>query len=496
MDKNFKVLLVYPNFMMINLLPTNISILSACLKEKGFNVKLFDTTMYKTDEKSLDEIRVDNLQLRPFNLAERGVFYKVTDACEDFKKIVDDFKPDLIAISLVEDTYPLGISILNSIKDYNIPVIAGGIYATFSPDKLIKEEYIDMVCLGEGENVLVQLCEKMSEGKDFYNIMNLWLKDENRIIKNPIGPLVDINELPFSDFSIFEEKRIYRPMQGKLFRMLPIEIDRGCPYSCTYCAAPSLRDIYVRLNLGRYHRYKKIERVISEINYYIKKHKMDYVYFNSETFLAQNMNYLMEFSKAYKKIGLPFWCQTRVETITNEKVKMLKEMNCDRISVGVEHGNEEFRKKILKKLMTNEQIIDAFKILKAYSIPVTVNNIIGFPDETRGMIFETIELNRNLNVDSINAFIFNPYRGTFLRKTCLEKGYIDEDTQTATLAKYSVLNMPQLKKEEIQGLLRTFCLYVKMPKEKWNYIKGAEKFDEEGNKIFKELSKEYYEKYF
>lgn len=495
MNKSFKVLLIYPNLMMINLLPTNISILSACLKEKNFNIKLFDTTMYKTENQSPDEIRVENLQLRPFNLSEKGVFYKQTDAHKDFKNIVSNFKPDLIAISLVEDTYPIGISLLNSIKDCKIPVIAGGIYPTFAPDKLINEEAIDIICLGEGESALVELCEKMRDGLDYKNIKNLWIKDNGRIIKNPMGPLVDINKLPFSDFSIFEEKRIYRPMQGKLFRMLPVEIDRGCPYFCAFCAAPSLRELYANQELGRYHRYKNIERVMAEINYYIENYKMDYVYFNSETFLAQNLDYLKEFARAYKKVDLPFWCQTRVETITDEKIKILKEMHCDRVSVGVEHGNEEFRKKVLKKTMRNEQIIEAFKILKKYSIPVTVNNIIGFPDETRDMIFETIELSRNIQADSMNAFIFNPYRGTILHKVCSDKGYINENTQTATLAKYSVLNMPHLKREEIQGLLRTFCLYVKMPENRWADIKIAEKFDEEGNRAFQKLRKEYYDNY-
>ncbi len=118
-------------------------------------------------------------------------------------------------------------------------------------------------------------------------------------------------------------------------------------------------------------------------------------------------------------------------------------MNCDRISIGIEHGNEKFRKKVLKKKFTNKQVIDAFRILQKSKIPVTVNNIIGFPDETRDLVFDTINLNRNIKTDSINAYFFVPYRGTPLRKHCINRGYLDPHVKTDSLMRSSILNMPQ-----------------------------------------------------
>src|SRR5438105_6702269 len=102
----FRVLLVYPNYSMVNLLPTNIGILTACLKQNGFVVDLYDTTFYRTSEKTLDEIRVENLQVRKFSLEEFGVHFKTGHFLDDFKKKVSDFKPDLIGVSVVEDTWP------------------------------------------------------------------------------------------------------------------------------------------------------------------------------------------------------------------------------------------------------------------------------------------------------------------------------------------------------------------------------------------------------
>ena len=83
--KNFKVLLVYPNYSMVNLLPTNIGILTACLKQNGFTVDLFDTTYYRTAEKTLDEIRVETLQVRKFDLSEMGGQFQADRHCGRFQ---------------------------------------------------------------------------------------------------------------------------------------------------------------------------------------------------------------------------------------------------------------------------------------------------------------------------------------------------------------------------------------------------------------------------
>lgn len=72
----FRVLLVYPNLQMVNLLPSNVSILSACLRNADIDVKLFDTTFYRTAEKSVDDVRVEHMQLRPFDLKKKESFTK------------------------------------------------------------------------------------------------------------------------------------------------------------------------------------------------------------------------------------------------------------------------------------------------------------------------------------------------------------------------------------------------------------------------------------
>lgn len=493
----FKALLVYPNLQMVALMPSNIALLSACLKKAGIEVRLFDTTLYRTAEKSVDDIRVEHMQLRPFNLKEKGVDYKDSDVFEDFEKMVREYKPDIIAVSATDDTFDLGIALVAKIRHLGIHVTVGGIYPTFSPDESINNENLDSICLGEGEEALVELCLRLRDGLDISTIPNLWIKKNGFVCKNPMRPLIDVDKIPYEDFDIFEEKRFFRPMQGKIYRMIPVTIDRGCPFSCSFCAAPLQRKFYANARGGGYFRTKSTQRVITELQYHIEKYKADYIYFNSETFFARKEDDIEAFAQEYSaKIGLPFWCQTRIETITEERIKLLEDMNCDRLSIGLEHGNEEFRKKVLNKHFTNRQVIEAFKILDKSRIPVTVNNIIGFPDETRKLVFDTIKLNRSIKADSINAYFFVPYRGTPLRTYCIEKRYLDSATKTDSLMKSSILRMPHFPPEEIKGLIRTFPLYVKMPETYFDRIRMAEKLDVEGDSVLAELRDLYFREYF
>ena len=155
---------------------------------------------------------------------------------------IKKFKPDLLALSVTEDMWELGLEILNEIKNYKIknkvPTIVGGVFATFAPEICVKEKLIDLVCVGEGENALLDLCDKIKNKEDYSNVTNCWVKvldpksGKEIIKKNPISKPVDINDNPIIDVSQFEENRLYRPMakftkcfQWKQLGDAPIPVD-------------------------------------------------------------------------------------------------------------------------------------------------------------------------------------------------------------------------------------------------------------------------------
>jgi len=499
--KDFKVLFVYPNPPMLGVVPGNLPLLSACLKKVGFKTKLFDASIYRTVKKKQDDLRADLNQVKRTNVDDY-VKTKNVDVFDDFEKVVEKYKPDLIAVSLVDDTVIMAMKLLERIRNIKIPVVVGGVGVTFNYEKILKNENVDFACIGEGEEALVELCENLRDKKDCTKIKNIYLKDKNgKIIKNSLRDLIDINKLPFYDFSIFDKTRFYRPFHGQVVRMGLVDTDRGCPFSCTYCAAPSLRKLYNDCKVGKYFRTKTIDKVMSEIKHLVKKNDINFIWFSSETFFARTDEELQEFAQRYiKEVNLPFWCQTRLDTFTDFRTKLLAEMGCKAVSVGLEHGSEEFRKNILKKFISNENVLKSFKLLKKYGISVTVNNIVGFPDETRDLVFETIKTNRMVNkyvVDgsTLNTFIFTPYSGTPLREYCLSMGYINDDKNDDTnMYAVSVITMPTIGKEEIEGLQRTMPFYIKLPKKYFTQIKKAEKNNEKGQEMYRkmtELLKQY-----
>jgi|TARA_Y100000310_G_scaffold335835_1_gene418860 radical SAM superfamily enzyme YgiQ (UPF0313 family) len=503
--KDFKVLLVYPNFPMASvLLPAGISIISAVLKKEGFQCKLFDTTLYKPKGESQEEYRKKLHQIKTSSNMEEKVKTKASNPHDDFKYLINSYKPDVVGISVLSDTFEMGVEYAKIAKEKNLPVFAGGIYPTFAPEEVIENKYIDYVCMGEGEYAVANLCKSLAKRKSIDNIKNFWIKKKDgSIIKNGLGPLVNVNELPYPDYSIFEPERFYRPMQGKVLKILPIELHRGCPYTCAYCEDPSQNLLYRSKGIAKtYHRSKSPKRVIDELHYLINTYGANYIYFNAETFFAMPNKNFIELADLYsKEIKLPFWIQTRPETITEERIRLLKNMGVSNINVGIEHGNEVYRWEMLKRSMSNKLIIEALTILDNAGIPVTVNNIMGFPDETRELIFDTINLNRSIKSATINAYLYNPYPGTILYEVCKKKGYLpkegDEkaiDTHLSTeVFPYfkTILNLPTISKAELCGLQKTFVLYSKLPRSEFKRIKIAEQHDEEGNAMFELLSKEY-----
>jgi len=495
-----KVLFIYPNTYGMNMLPPAIAIFSAILKKHGHESQIFDTTYYSLDYGiDSDGSKMERLNVVPYKMEEKGIRLKTSDWKIDLHKQIKEFKPDLIAISSTEDMWELGIKVLNEIKDYKIenkvPVVAGGVFATFAPEICIKEELVDLVCVGEGENALIDLCDRIEKKQEYTDVTNLWVKVDGKIVrKNSISKPVDINENPLLDISLFEDQRLYRPMAGKVYKMLPVETIRGCPFTCRFCNSPDQMKLYKGLG-SNFYRKKKMDLVYKELKYFKEVHKVEYNYFWADTFLGMSNNELDEFCEMYSDINLPFWMQTRPETINDDNMSKLKNVGLHRISFGVEHGNEEFRKKILDRKWKNKDILERLKIPKKYNISFSVNNITGFPTETKKLAFDTIELNRHIDADNANIYAFVPFHGTPLRKMCEDLGLIKPETITKCLTAESQLNMPQYPPHEIEEIKKCFALYVKFPKNRWKEIARAEKNDDEGNKIYADLKAEYLGKY-
>jgi anaerobic magnesium-protoporphyrin IX monomethyl ester cyclase len=503
---DFRILFIYPNQRSESIVPPCIAIFSRLLKLRGFTVDLFDTSQYDIDADDYDDssrnpgserVGVQNLLAKPYE-GFADAHRKHRNAVSDLDSKVNDFEPHLIAVTCTESTFLLATHLLRSISQYEILNIVGGVFCTFAPQQAISYPEIDMICVGEGENAIVDLCERMRAGKDYTNVTNLWIKKKSRhsriepeIICNPVSRAVDINEIPVGDFELFDDSRFYRPMYGKMYRMMPVETHRGCPYTCAFCNSPSQNQLYKNETNSKFFRKRSMTKVREELLYFRNTLKAEYIFFWADTFFAWNDREFDEFCEIYQDIKLPFWCQTRTETVNSKKISKLAKVGLHMITFGMEHGNESFRRDALLRDYTNASAIKALEIPHQHGVPYTVNNIIGFPGETRELAIDTVELNRQFDADQMGCSIFQPYQGTALRSLAVREGYIGKDTICPANSDDTKLNMPFFTSEEMRGLKRTFALYVKFPKSRWSEIAEAEKLTPEGDAKWEKLANEY-----
>jgi anaerobic magnesium-protoporphyrin IX monomethyl ester cyclase len=494
-----KVLLIYPTLFKITGLPLGLASLSSVLRDGGHIVKVFDTACFDINERlDENEIRIKRMMAKRATDEDKYLFKSDSNVKTVLTKLINEYKPQLVGISILEPNYETSLLLSKIIKGVNkeIIIVAGGVFPTLAPDVVIKEECIDAVCLGEGENALLELCNRISTNDSVSDIDGLWIKNEKETHKNKLGQLKELNELPHPDFDCFDERMFYKPMQGKLYKMVNIEISRGCPYKCSYCAAPELKNLYKNSDSSKYYRLMRMEKIFDQIHYQIKRHSPEFIYFSSETFLAMKKSDFEMFIEEYKKIKLPFWFQTRFETIREDWIRKLKDVGMFWLTIGLEHGNEEFRKKRLKRHYSNEVVLESMMVLKKLDCGATINNMIGFPFETRELIFDTIKLNKKLwqlnNKLETNAYIFTPFRGCELYDLCKKNGLLNNDTYIKNTEMYdeTVLNFSDEFKADIKSLVRTFNLYVRLPEEYFPRIKVAELDNEEGDLMFSELTTE------
>ena len=237
----FKVLLVYPNVPGSTLLPIGIASLSASLKANDIDVMLFDCTFY--DDGSMDNFeqkKVELLQVKPFKPSWKSKGNQ-RDMIVDFQDMVYDHKPDLIGVSVVEDTIDQALSLLRSMElpperkhsvpvsfggIGSVPIIVGGVGVNWNLARLFDSGLVDLVCIGEGEEALVEVCGQFKnyQGKIPKNIVTYGNYKTGLIFVDGQLPSqrepLDINKLPFPDYSIFPKERMIRIMQGKEYRML------------------------------------------------------------------------------------------------------------------------------------------------------------------------------------------------------------------------------------------------------------------------------------
>jgi radical SAM superfamily enzyme YgiQ (UPF0313 family) len=311
--------------------------------------------------------------------------------------LLEDLSPDVIGFSLTSMYRRTAAMLTARVRERlpGIPIIWGGIGPTVEPEECIRDA--DMICLGEGEETVVQLLECLAAGGDPSSIQNLWVRRGSEVRKNPPRPLQqDLDLYPFPDMEPDDKYAISRntlnrrdPSISNYGDVYDIMTARGCPYHCSFCCEEILQNLY---HGQRFLRRRSPENVLEELRRAKKRWNPWRVNFWDEIFVLEE-KWLREFTSRYaEQIGIPYWCYVHPNTCRESMLRLLKESGVLEVRMGVQSGSERVNRDVFNRPTQNEDIVRACERVRKMEIPYSIDLISDNPFETEEDRRETLEL--------------------------------------------------------------------------------------------------------
>ena len=325
------------------ILPLGLMSISAYLKQRNQDVSIFD------------------LNLSSFGDAESAAQLLLKE------------KADILGFSIAAGTTHHAIQIARVVKKQNpnCIVVFGGPQATLNHESLLRKiPFIDVVIRGEGEITFGDLvCEYEKGAKNLRNVKGItWRDTDGTIICNADRPLIcNLDNLPIPDYSAYDIKN-WR------IDVIPIEIGRGCPFSCSFCASSRL--------WKRQNRVKSIDRIIEEMQVLITNYQIRHFFFRHDQ-IIQNRQWFIRLCRRIKEDcdGIKWQCSARIDTIDDELLSIMAECGCEGIEIGIESLSPRIQEGINKHLSPN-MIADNLKKVVQSGLNPVLYFMCGFPNET------------------------------------------------------------------------------------------------------------------
>ncbi len=407
-----------------------IASISAVLKQNGHLTKLFHIT-------------------EPLTPAQFTDIYEAEYA---------DF--DITALSSTTNSFNHISGYAKSIKNKfnDVITVCGGIHPTLCSEEVIQEGGIDIVCIGEGEYPMLDLCTRLENENDITSIQNFWVKKDGQVFRNPVRPLIeDLDSLPMPDRDLFDFENSMDKAMGRISFMG----SRGCPFNCTYCCNHALKKIICHKS-SAYVRFKSVNRLMSEIKFCLNKYGTPKKIHFLDDILTLKPSWFNEFSSKYKQeISLPYVCNSRFDILNEEKIKSLKASGCIQLGLGLESGDEFIRVEVMNRKQEQSDIINTGRACHENNIDIHIFTIIGVPFENLRRALNTVKTAVALRPESVQTSIFYPYENTKLYDICKENGFLTEKKLDSYFQAETVLNLPNFPEYEIVFAYKNFNNFVK-----------------------------------
>ncbi|MEJ2745524.1 MAG: radical SAM protein [bacterium] len=262
-------------------------------------------------------------------------------AVDDFRKRVGSILPRFIGITATTPLVVNGLMIARICKAIlpDARIVFGGVHPTVMPDEVLRDECVDYVVRGEGEETTRELLA----GTDPGNILGLSYKLNGEIFHNPDRPLIeDLDSIPPPAYHLLPIEK-YRPAVGSYKRLPAMSIfaTRGCPGRCSFC---------YRI-FGKRVRCRSALRIIEEIEILQRNYGIKEICFYDDTLTLFDNEIKQLCSEIIaRRMDLTWSCFTRLDYVSEELLCMMKQAGCHLILFGIESGDEQILRNINKKI--------------------------------------------------------------------------------------------------------------------------------------------------
>ena len=383
---------------------------------------------------------------------------------DDRYQIMESIKrqnPEVVAFSSVTSTYLQLLQVAKDVKMFNphIKTIFGGVHPSAVPERVVVQDAIDYIVIGEGEKAFIKILEAIANNDYVTPIENTWYKADNGHIIKGIqkGFLQDLNSLPQFDKPLWEE---YIRL-GDLYVTMA---SRGCPFKCAFCFNNYFKHLPEETP-GKYVRQRSVDHVMEELIFAKKSYNIKWVDFLDDI-LTFDKIWLHEFLIRYRnEINVPFHCFTHPNYFDEDIAGWLRDAGCKWAQMGIQTLDENYKKQELFRNEANEDIIKALDLMKKYKINSKVDYILGLPGEPKQAQDTALEFFKCHTPTLIETYWTSYFPKTELMNRAIKEGLLNNE-QLEDICEGRELNLyrksDNLQDKEHIGFYHTYHFLFKI----------------------------------
>jgi len=343
---------------------------------------------------------------------------------EDILKKLHSDSPTYILLSgfLGNFQYKFIVNAIGRIKEVSPTslLIIGGPMASCIPKLLIQKTLIDFVVVGEGEATIIDLIQRLNDGTSIESCEGIAYRGEDgsAVVTPARARIKELGEFPIPAYDLFQID-YYTDYIKQTGRCWEISNSRGCYAKCGYC----------RLTFGQKITFRPFEHILNEVRYIIENYGINRFNFVDDNFLNSSRQ-VFEFVDALQNFDYPiqFRFQGRADKLTPELAKLLIDVGCFDISIGMESGSQRILDD-MQKFLDVEKAAKNIRGVLSLGVSIHATFIVGMPNEDFNSIKSTVDFIKDTNLPYVSTGILTPFPDTRLYALAKDRGLIIDDHQ-------------------------------------------------------------------